>query len=279
MTRPIVLAVNSDIHCGSTLGVCPPEGVRLDDGATYHPSGPQRWLWECWTIYWDRVRRHVEELKADLWCVYNGDLFEGDHHHTSQIISRNPEPQSYVSDRVFGVPSSLKPAHTFIVRGTEAHVGPSAATEEAFARSIKAVGDPETKKWSWWHLRMAPHGVLVDFQHHPSTKGSLPWTRPQAAQRLAFRIWSEHRLRELDAPRIVFRSHLHQFADSGDAYPVRAIVTPAWQLKTAHAHKVAADSIADVGGCVVTIEPNQHYTIETWRFEPDLPPVWSPNAD
>ena len=264
------------MHCGSTLAACPPEGVVLDDGATYQPSAVQVYLWERWCDFWGQAFAWAKDTKAETWIVYNGDLFEGSHHGTTQIISAHPEPQSYVASRVFGVPAEFHPRHTFVVRGTEAHVGPSGATEEYFAKKIGAEENPETKRWSWWHLRLDIHGVRLDFQHHPSTRGSLPWTRPQAAQRLAFRIWSEHRLRELPHPHLAFRSHLHVHSDSYDAYPTRAIVTPAFQLKTAHAHKVASDSIADIGGVLALIESNGKHTIRNVFYLPDQPKPWSP---
>ena len=28
-----------DLHCGSTVGLCPPEGVELDDGGLYMAVG------------------------------------------------------------------------------------------------------------------------------------------------------------------------------------------------------------------------------------------------
>lgn len=271
--RPVVVAKVSDVHCGSTLAPCPPEGVRLDDEGTYKPSKAQLWLWECWNETWAFVAALRAKHKAKLVCVYNGDSFEGDHHKTSQIISRNPEPAAYVSDRVFGVPRSLQPDQQFIVRGTEAHVGPSGATEEGFARSMKAERNPETRTWSWWHLRLNVHGVRFDFQHHPGTHGKLPWTAPQGAVRLAFLVWSEHKLREKPHPHLAIRSHVHVHRDSFDAYPTRAIITPAFQLKTGHAHKVASESIADVGGIATVVYPDGQYEVHKKLFEPEMPPV------
>lgn len=240
------------------------------------PSKPQVWLWEQWCDFWGHAAELARTTKADLWAVYNGDLFEGAHHGTTQIISAHPEPQSYVANRVFGVPIEFKPTRTFVVRGTEAHVGPSGATEEYFAAKVRAEKNEETGRWSWWHLKIEVHGIRFDFQHHPSTRGSLPWTRPQAAQRLAFRIWTEHALRGLPHPHLAFRSHLHVHADSGDTYPTRAIITPAWQLKTAHAHRVASDSIADVGGVLVTVTPDSTYQVQKVLSLPEQTTPWQP---
>lgn len=276
MTKPpILVAVTSDHHCGSTLGLCPPEGVRLDDGGTYRPSKAQKWVWRCWEEYWGRADALRKQHSADLYCCYNGDLFEGDHHHTSQIISRNPEPQAYIADRVFGVPRALSPTATFIIRGTEAHVGPSGASEEAFARSLKAEPDPVSGKWSWWHLRQELHGVLLDFQHH-GRMGQRPWTESNVVSLLAAQIFYEHARRKQRYPDLAIRSHHHRHADSGDAHPVRVIQTPAWQLKTAHAHKVAADSLADVGGIFIIIQPDGRWEVLKSLFFPGLPDPWKP---
>lgn len=272
-TRPILIAVVSDVHCGSTLAICPPEGVRLDDGGRYTPSGPQVWLWQCWVEYWERVRALARKHRARLWVVYNGDLFEGSHHHTVQIISAHPEPQAYLADRIFGVPRSLEPEHTFIVRGTEAHVGPSGATEEQFARWIKAERNQTLERWSWWQLRLEPHGVLIDCQHH-GRMGFRPWTEANAVQLLAAQIFFEHARFGWRHPDIAIRSHYHRYGDSSHAHPVRVVLTPGWQLKTAHAYRVATESIAHVGGITLLVCPDRSYDLCAILFRPEPPEVW-----
>ena len=266
--RPVVIAVTSDHHAGSTLGLCPPEGVRVDDDSEYHPSKAQQWTWHCWENYWKHVT--ARRKGCDLYCVYNGDAVEGDHHHTSQIISRNPEPQTYITERVFGVPQ--EPDKVFVVRGTEAHVGPGASSEELLAKRLKAQRS-ETKTWSHWRLRMEVHGVRLDFQHHGRT-GTRPWTRASALGTLATEIFYEHAAAGILAPHLALRSHRHLYGDSYDACPTRVIQTPAWQLKTAHAHKVAPESIADIGGIIVTVNPDGTYEVEKKLYRPQLPTIW-----
>jgi hypothetical protein len=271
--RPVVVAITSDHHTGSTLGLCPPEGVRLDDDGKYVPSKAQRWIWQNWLDYWKTVAEIRTSLNAELRCVYNGDLSEGDHHGTSQIISRNPEPAAYVSDRVFSVPLGLGPERSFVVRGTEAHVGPSGATEEAWARRMKAERNPETKTWSWWHLRFAVHGVRFDFQHHGRT-GSRPWSKGGVVGALACEIFYEHTSKDIPHPHIAVRSHRHQYFDTYDLHPTRLIQTAAWQLKTAHAHKVVPESIADVGGHIVIVHPSGEYDVKHKLYRAELPKQW-----
>ena len=62
--RPVVLAITSDHHTGSTLGLCPPEGVRLDDDGSYKPSRAQLWLWANWLDYWKAVAAIRDQHKA-----------------------------------------------------------------------------------------------------------------------------------------------------------------------------------------------------------------------
>lgn len=271
--RPVTLAISSDHHCGSTLGLCPPEGVRIDDDSQYRPSKAQRWTWDCWEDYWGEAAAVRKRHGSELWCVYNGDATEGDHHGTSQIISRNPEPQSYLTERVFGVPGDLRPERQFAIRGTETHVGPGASSEELWAKKLlNHVRHPVTKTHSWWHLRLEVHGVRFDFQHHGRT-GTRPWTKGAIAA-LAAEIFYEHSRTNNPYPHFAIRSHRHLHADSGDLHPTRVIGTPAWQLKTAHGHKVAAESIADIGGILITVFPNGETEVKKKLYTPELPPIW-----
>lgn len=282
--RPIVLAVTSDQHCGSTVGLCPPEKIGLDDGGFYEPSKFQKFLWDRWSKFWGDVKQIKKDLKAELIVQLNGDLFDGDHHNTTQIVSSNPEPQSYIAHRVFGGDRRLgspvtdaKPDKLFIVRGTETHVGPSGATEESFARSLHALPDMTSGRpvWSWWRLQLELHGWLFDFQHH-GRMGQRPWTKANAVNNLAAEIFYEHAARGLRHPDIAFRSHMHQYADSHDAHPTRVIQTPSWQLKTAYVHKVAPESIADVGGIITVIEPGSEPQVLKRLYSNYQVNPWSP---
>ena len=270
---PIVVGIASDTHANSTIGLCPPEGVQLDDGGIYQPSPPQAWLWDCWDQFWKKVQERRRALRGDLYCVYNGDAVDGDHHQTSQIISRNLEVQAYVAERVFSAPKALRPERAFMVRGTEAHVGPSASAEENLARHLGCERDPLTRNWTWWELDLIAHDRLLNFQHHCSVSG-LPWTAPGGIARLAFRIWVERMAAGERVPDLAVRSHIHHYLDSFGAHPTRAIVTPAFQLKTAHAHKVVPESAADIGGLIVTAWPDRPLDVEAVRFRPRRPAPW-----
>jgi hypothetical protein len=266
-------AVTSDHHAGSTVSLCPPS-VDLDDGGSYQASRAQAWLWQCWRDFWDEAARVRDRLNANLLCAYNGDLVEGDHHGTSQIISRHPGIEQAVARRVLDVPQALAPDYSFVVRGTESHVGKSGKAEEALAAYLGAEGDPESGTNSWWHLRVERQGVPMDFAHH-GRMGQRPWTKANATSMLAAQIFYEHAERGEKWPRLAFRSHYHQWQDSHLSHPVRVIQTPAWQLKTAYVHKVAPESLADVGGALAIVRDGEIHSVRPILFTPKRGAVWT----
>lgn len=269
--RNVLVAVAGDTHAGSTVALCPPEGVLFDDSGTYMPSKPQVWMFEGWERYWAEVKQIRKEHNAKLVVALNGDLTEGRHHGLGQLISPEPEVQGRVARRVLGVPKALRPSAVYVIRGTETHTGPAGSEEEALAEWLGCAKDPDTRKRSTWHRRLEVHGVRFDFQHHPGTHGKLPWTQPQAVQRLAFLIWTEHQLAGVPHPHLAFRAHRHLAGDSFGAYPTRAIITPSWKLKDAFAHKVASESYASYGGSMVLVAPDGEYEVRHHHFAPDPP--------
>lgn len=275
-----VFAIVSDMHCGSTVALCPPE-ISLDDGGYYGASKAQRWLWQCWGDLWQRAGEIRDREDAELLVAFNGDITEGSHHGTTQILSGNPTAQAAVVDACMSVPLSLQPDRLFFVRGTEAHVGASAAHEERIARGLlkdgrPVVGDPSTGTASWWHLRMEVGPFLLDLAHH-GKMGQLPWTKPAAVSRHALQVFTEHALRGERHPDLALRSHFHQWGDSYDACPTRMIQLPAWQLATAYIHRIAPGAVADVGGLIVVVR-NGEYEVEKVRFTPERSAPWKESA-
>lgn len=276
--QPVVLAVTSDQQAGSTTALAPPEGVRLDDGGRYEPSELNVAIWRCWESYWSRVDHLRTQYQAKLYCLFNGDLIEGRHHQSLQLIGAgHKEVQAYVIDRIFSVPQALKPDRLFVVRGTApTHVGPLAEGEESLAREWGAERTPITRRWSWWNLYIDIHGLLIHAKHHPGTRGKLPWTRQQAYDRLAFLIWNEHNLAKRRPPDLAFRAHIHHWGRSNpDSCPTQVIVTPSWQAPTEYVHRIGVEDFAPFGGAIVVIQPDGTFTIERKTFAPAEDPVWT----
>lgn len=275
--KPILLAAVSDLHAGSTVALCPPK-IPLDDGGEFVASQAQLWLWACWHQYWRQIDELRERHAAELWLLLNGDVVEGDHHQTPQIISRNPEAQATVLREVLNVPLRLGPARIFVVRGTETHTGPSACAEEGLARGWRDAGrpivaDPQGTA-SWWHLRAEIHGTLLDVAHHGRT-GFREHTRGSAASLHAADIFLSHARRGERHPDLCLRAHWHRFNDSHDAQPTRVVTSGAWQLKTGYAHKRHADTLADIGGLAVLFYEGR-YDLHKIQFRAERGPIWRP---
>lgn len=279
---PEVIAVISDLHAGSTVGLCGAQGPRLDDGQVIQPSKLQQWLWNNYLAYWGRVREVVMTHGASLTVVCNGDAVDGPNHHgTTQSMSVGKDAQSYIAHSLFQPIEAAQPERVFLVRGTTSHVGEAGGDEESLAASLAHSNrlpikrDPTTHLWTHQILLLDPHGVRIDFRHHASV-GGLPWTAPGAIARLAFRIWVEHMERGWPAPDLAIRSHLHHYRDSFDAHRTRAIVTPAWQAKSNYAHQKVTETISDFGGLIVVVPPVGRYTVEAVLFEPERIQPWRP---
>ena len=264
--RPILLVVESDLHGGSTVAPCPPR-VRLDDGGVYEASRLQNWLREQREDYYRRVAHLQRDHKAEMWYISNGDACEGNHHNSTQAVSGNPEAQAYTLDHLMRPVLALHPTRRFIVRGTEAHVGPSGASEEALARSLKAERDTDSGTWSWWDLTLDIHGTIHNFQHHGKMGGRLN-LKLNVMIAGAWEIFNEHASRGWTVPQVAWRSHLHRYGDTHDAAPVRLIQTPAWQAKTAYAYKVAANSLSDVGAMSCLVQPDGTTMIQKYLYTP-----------
>lgn len=270
MSREI-WAVVSDLHCGSTLGLCPERGIQLDDGGWYQPNNGQIALWDCWLQYWAAVKL---ELRAGdrLFVAINGDCFDGDHHGTAQIVSRNMAAIQHEMALGSLIPMlELEPKGITIIRGTEAHVGKSAEYEERLARDIGAIANVQTGSYSHWHRQVLSEDVMMDFAHHGSV-GKLPHTRSNPAKTLAVKMIYSAAKHKQRCPDIVYRSHAHQGADTGDEFSVRVIQTRGWQLSTAFVERIAAGSLPEIGGVIQTNEAGsysvRHVNFEWKREEP-----------
>lgn len=281
-TRPVVLAVVSDLHAGSTVALSPPT-IALDDGGEYHASKAQQWLWSCWLDYWKQVDALRKEFRAELYVVFNGDLVEGDHHNTSAIVSRNPNAQAAALNAAVAVPLALSPDRILVIRGTEAHVGQSASAEERIADGLRRdkrpiIGDEASGTASHWHFRADIHDTRLDITHHGRT-GQREHTRAGAAALHAHDILLAHVKNGDRYPDLCLRAHYHRFNDSHDACPTRVITSGAWQLgATGHVKKVAPDTLADIGGVIAVIRPGepQPRDVRKVHYKAERGPIWRP---
>ena len=159
------VVVVSDIHCGCRLGLCPKDGVTLDDGGTYIPSRIQKKVWGMWEEFWGDWVPHV--TKGEPYdVVFNGDAIDGVHHGSVTQVSHNITDQVSIAVECLR-PVAEKAERFYMVRGTEAHVGKSAQAEEGLARALGAVPneDGQHNRWELW-LRVGGHLVQQRYPDH-----------------------------------------------------------------------------------------------------------------
>jgi len=271
-----IVVCAGDLHCGSTVGLCPPEGLELDDGGLYEPNKSQHWLWNNWVEAWKVIKSAKRKnKKAQLHLILNGDLIDGDHHRTTQIASGLTGVHMQCAIESLRVPLALKPNSIHILRGTPSHVGRAGGVEEGIARALKGQGwkvveDPDTGNSSSYARTIQIGGVRFDVKHH-GRMGRRAHTKGPYMRWYAQDIFFNHLMDEDIPPDIAIRSHYHQFADSGKIHKVttRVVALPAWQLATEYVHRVA-ESLADIG--IVWFEiTDGDYEMKTVLYKPDRP--------
>lgn len=254
------VAIVGDIHSNCTVAIAPPV-FNLDDGGTYRASKAQRWIWKQWLAYWREVAMTRERAGGRLVVVLNGELGDVNSHDTTQLISRNPQ------DILRLAVETLKPAldllgdedRVYVTRGTEAHTGPSGHMDETLAHDIGATPPRgQGDIFSHWRLQVKVDGVRFDIAHHPPGGGGrVPWTRPNFANRLAAMAAFEYSERDEKRPHLVVRGHVHRPGDSYDAYSVRVLILPSWQLITSYGHRIGGDPLP-VGGAIVVCDRGRY---------------------
>ena len=263
--KEITLAIVGDLHINSTVGLAP-KLIRLDDGGYYQQSKFQEKLWECWTDFWIQAEREKKET-GQLAVILNGDLVDGDHHRTSQIVTRNLTYQHYAALEVLEPVSRIADA-LFVIRGTDVHAGEAGQHEDAIARDLQAVKSPEGS-WSHWMLRARINGVGFDVAHHGSM-GRLAWTSANLLLRQAVEIELEYHRAGQEPPAYAIRSHNHRWGDSSFNAPVRLLALAGWQGLTSFVNSKHPGAIPQIGGLLFRVGNGEatfrvvSYTRESW---------------
>lgn len=253
--RAVIGAVG-DLHVGSMSGLCPPTGIKRDGGGVYLPNKSQEWMWGRWLSLWDTFYRTDPEQPHIV--VVNAEFIDGNHHGTTEIATPDPGEMIEAALEVMK-PAMRKNATLLVTRGTEAHSGKAGGIDNAIAKALGAVANDETGSHAEQHLYFETCGVLFDVAHHvggsrvPHTRGN--GIRADVIQAMVDAVESKER-----APDVIIRSHVHTLQDTGCNYPLYGVVLPAWQLKTAFAHRVTRSKVQYVGGLICELSEGTYQT-------------------
>lgn len=244
--RPQILVVVSDLHCGSTVGLMPPDsenmaGNTLGFGSNHH----QRWLWDCW----QDAQAQVAKLAGNdpLALLINGDATEGIHHKSPEVVASLIEQHCAMAAEALR-PWADRAVKTFITRGTECHTH---NVESQLARMLGAAANEARDKWF-----LDLHGCRIDAAHHIGAT-----SRAYLEASLLSIILGNARLNAIRAghtPAQVFlRAHRHCGGVYSDGSGMMC-VTGGWQFLTRHGHKVVGDAI-----------PRPSVLVLDWRGKPE----------
>lgn len=177
------------------------------------------------------------------------------------MISDNLDDQQRIAEDLLREPVS-KAAAYYHVRGTEAHVGKSAEAEELLARTLQAIPNQEGQ-YSRYDLWYSLGSKLIHFLHHVGTCSSNAYETTALMKE-----WSEEQTESArwgqQPPDVVVRSHRHRHAQitvpTAGTYGY-VFVTPAWQLKTPFAWKVAGARLSppQIGGSLIRLGDEDLY--------------------
>ena len=255
------VVVISDLHCGCQVGLCPPEGMKLDGGNTVQPNATQLAIWEAWTGFWDEWVPSVTRGEPFA-VVVNGDAIDGSHHRSTHQISHNIEDQVKLAEKVLA-PVRDRCAAMYAIRGTEAHVGQSSRDEEELFRSLGAEQD-QLGNFTRYDLWLTVGACHCHFAHHIGTTGSMAYETSAVMKELT-ELFSDSARWEERHPDMAVRSHRHRHVEvrvptaSRYAY---AFVTAAWQGKTPFAYRIPGGRIMQphIGGSVIRQGDEEFYT-------------------
>lgn len=262
MGKPVSnLVVVSDIHAGCKLALCPTEGVRLDEGGLYKPRGLQRKLWAMWQEFWDEWVPMVTHREPYAVC-FNGDALDGVHHGSTTQISHNLADQARIAKHILQPVVDRCKGRYYHIRGTESHVGKSAAEEERLAEVLGAIpnGEGQYARYDLWK-RVGP--FLGHLLHHIGTTGSQAYEATAVHKELVEEFVESARW-DRKPPDFIVRSHRHRLIRTsiptakGDAF---AVVTPCWQGKTPFVWKIPGGRLStpQFGGIVIRVHKGELY--------------------
>ncbi len=227
--------VVSDLHCGSTVGLCPPD-FELAEGTGVRLNLFQQWLWQCWTDMRDNWLPSI--VGDDPWAmVVNGDALDGNHHRTKQIIS--PDEGDHLACAMHCLAPFAELAETVaVVKGTECHTG---TMESALGLNLGGIRDPTTKQHAFDRLLMDVHGTRCVFRHHIGTTARPYLEASQHSIHLGAERVEAARAGH-PVPQVLCCGHRHRVGSFTDGMGL-TVITGAWQGLTRFGHKVVSPAV------------------------------------
>jgi len=244
-----ILAIIGDTHIGGSTAIAPPtfeiHNEDTNEAQIVHHNKIQAWLWNNWLEYWEYVKTLAgvrgKHRKNRIVVVHMGDIIDGNHHGTMQIIQDVGDQMLIALDVLQTVFDMADLSYGIL--GTELHAGKSNGQEVAIYKSLGATDYNQ-------HLALEVDDKIHDFVHHRRA-GLRPWT--SAAAGIVTEVVNSYAQAGMQSPHFIWGAHNHVIDDSGNKHRRgRAIIIPSWQLRTTYGYRVSSNSLlTDIGGYIV----------------------------
>jgi hypothetical protein len=217
----------------------------------------QKYLWECWIDFSDRVKKFDPDI-----IVANGDLIDGPQRkqHGAELSLPLLFDQTEATDTTLRVLKKKAPrAKWFFTQGTAYHVGHGAQHEENIAKSLgavkyRALGPGVYCKQT---LFLRTSGKILEFSHHASGAMSGPFNE--------LKDGAIAQARGYPAVDLMVRNHLHYYKKTAVAYG-ELVNGPCWQLQTGYGRNTSTyKHLPDIGGLLITV--GEHIDVRRELYE------------
>jgi len=250
LERNVINIALSDTHCGSDRAVFPPKislpPLMADEKErllTY--SNNQKKLYEHLMYCAHYIRDNFAGHKKVI--THNGDAIEGIHHHTIQLSAPMVDDHVLIHEAIMGDFlhesgfSVMNGDELHYVSGTETHTG---YTEQRIKKHFEYYG-------ATFHdeLKLTQHGRKIGYVHQWAGAGNGQNEGnglTNALKALYYNSLKEGR----EMYDLIISSHYHKaimasYSQNWETY--YAMITPSFQMKTRHGHKVSAFQRNDIG--------------------------------
>jgi hypothetical protein len=285
--------VDSDQHCGSTLGLITPEGVEVDNGNWFKPGDALLHLWTEHQGYVDYASEIIKKWRkkgATTHYVNLGDLTDGDHHNTHQIVNRDQGTHIAAARHVLRDGFFRLDFDTIhFIMGTPAHVGAGGALEKSIASDLSNTYPIVRCPWNgltvWPELTAQFGAYRFHLEHHGAT-GQRQHTEKSYAAIYAYDVHGSFLNDDRVPPDVAVRAHKHRMVDSGPDFRgiTRAIQTGCWQYSSEWVRSRSIKTKPHLGGWIFVVTDDMRDSYDLWLRpfrgrHPQAPEeVWTPAA-
>lgn len=257
-----------DLHSGGSTALCQRGQVQLLSGGYYTPSYLQGLIREQWREFIGTVKaaRH----KRRLIVVVNGDVIDGDHHDTVELITPVLKNQRDIASELideFLTGTDYSPKNGDSLRftmGTPAHAGQIAEQEEAIAEDFGAVpfipaGADTKARYLFPEVKLIVNGAKFYFRHQGPSVGRLVHTQENALYRFLKNEYLKSLAGAYLADYYTF-AHRHQYAEAtfykpSEGVKLHARIAPSWQMRTGYGMNFSDHD--EIGGMFYQVDGEQ----------------------